>query len=364
MNEIIFTGGNRKVKAKSNALSLRDFYKRRNNVLILRDSGGLGDILMLRMIFEDIKRVMPDAHISVAIPTNYHRAMFWHPFIDRVLNSKEVDENNFGISYNVTTACVRYEMKIRPKADRHRAEIWSAYCGYRLTKANMHLCLPKLMEAYARKKLQEKVKERGKGYVCFSPISAMVSKDLDSQQMKGVLKGIQEMGYSPFILHYKPIEGIDCPVFSVQHDEWLALINASDYVVTVDTAALHAANGFQKPTVAVFSWADGKVYTKFHDKCILIQRHRDHTPDWTCGPCYDHPRCPKTNNPRKPCITEITADEVLNAFTQLIKRYPINADLDHILPPSSETSDNYRKNGTDLTDIQTPKRRILQLPIL
>lgn len=310
----------RQIKTKSENLSLRDFYNRKDKVLIIRDTGGLGDILMMRMIFEDFKRHMPEAKIYFALPTDYHRAVFWHPYIDEVLNSKEVNENNFGVSYNLTTPCVRYEMKIRPRADRHRAEIWTAFCGIKLTMPNMHLTVPQILKSYATKKIQGMLPERGKGYVCFCPVSAMVSKDLDENQIRGVLDGVRKMGYTPYIMHYKAVPGADCPVIKASHDEWIAFIDAADYVITVDSAPFHASNGLNKPTVAIFSWADGKVYSKFHKNCILIQRHRDHTPGWECGPCYDHPRCPKTNKPRKPCITDITVNEILDAFSSLVNK--------------------------------------------
>jgi len=323
-DSIIFAGGTKKVKVKSNDLSLRDFYNRRNKVLIIRDAGGLGDILMMRMIFEDFKKIMPEANVTFAIPNTYTRAAFWHPYISEVANSKDVDENQFGIAYNLTTACVRYEMKIRPRADRHRAEIWTAYCGIKLTNPDMHITIPTLIKKCAKQKFHEKIRERGRGYVGLAPVSNMVSKDLDAEQIAGILQGIREMGYSPFILHNKPIEKVDCPILAAPLDQWLALIELADYMITVDTAAFHASNGLGKPTVAVFSWADGKVYTKFHSKCILVQRHRDHTPGWTCGPCYAHPQCPRTNEPRKPCITEVTSKEVLDAFKELVEAYPLD----------------------------------------
>ena len=314
-------GESKKVKTKSNDLSLKDFYNRRDKVLVIRDSGGLGDILMMRMIFEDLKRVMPEAHITLAIPSNYTKATFWHPYINAVANSKEVDENLFGIVYNLTTACVRYEMRMRPKADKHRAEIWAMCCGVELKNPDMHIKIPVLIKKYIEQKLLESVGPRRKGYVGFAPISNMVSKDLDPGQIVDILKAVGEMGYTPFILHHKPIEGVKCPIFAAPLDQWLAIIDSVDYMITVDTAALHASYGLDKPTVAIFSWADGKVYCKFHKKHILIQRHRDYTPGWTCGPCYAHPSCPKTDQPRKPCITEITTEEILNAFRKLTETY-------------------------------------------
>jgi ADP-heptose:LPS heptosyltransferase len=368
MSDIIFVGGDKKVKVKSNDLSLRDFYNRRNKVLILRDSGGLGDILMMRMIFEDFKKIMPDAHITFAIPTTYTRAAFWHPYIDEIANSKVVNENDYGVSYNVTTACVRYEMKIRPRSDRHRSEIWTAYCGVKLTSPNMHLNVPTIIKKCTEKKFKEKVPNRGNGYVCFAPISNMVSKDLDLDQIKGVLRGVRNMGFTPYILHNKQIDGkLDCPVLAAPLDQWIALVELADYVIAVDTATFHASYGLNKPTVGIFSWADGKTYGKFHNKCIMVQRHRDHTPGWTCGPCYDHPNCPRTKDPRKPCITEITVEEVLDAFARLVKSYPLSdvvAHSDHTHPPSSETLDNCRTDDRGLTDTQSSKSRILELPTL
>jgi ADP-heptose:LPS heptosyltransferase len=358
MNKIIFADNKREVKVNSPNKSLKSFYQNRNKVLIIRDSGGLGDILMMRMIFEDFKRTMPEAHITFAIPNNYHKAVYWHPFIDEVVDSKTVNENDYGYSINLTTICVRYEMTIRPKADRHRAEIWSNYCGVQLTKSDMHLHIPKILSGYANNLLKENLGDRKKGYVCFCPTSAMISKDLDENQIKGVLKFLRDSDYVPFSLHYATVPGIDCPTFNIPHDEWLALINAADYVISVDSAAVHAASGLNKPTVAIFSWACGKTYMKYHKNCVLVQRHRDDTPNWSCGPCYAHPECPKTSSPRKPCISEITVEEICRAFKKL------TSDKDRTHQSSLMTLNNCQTDGTANLNNQKTERRILEFQVL
>lgn len=38
------------------SISLKTFNNRKNKILIYRQYGGLGDILMMRMIFEDFKK--------------------------------------------------------------------------------------------------------------------------------------------------------------------------------------------------------------------------------------------------------------------------------------------------------------------
>ena len=96
----------RKKKPSPNPTSIREFYENRNKILIIRDTGGMGDILIHRMIFEDFKRIMPDAEIHFACPTRYHSILQDHPYIDKLLNSREVNPHDYTISYN-TTSCSR-----------------------------------------------------------------------------------------------------------------------------------------------------------------------------------------------------------------------------------------------------------------
>jgi ADP-heptose:LPS heptosyltransferase len=93
-------------------------------------------------------------------------------------------------------------------------------------------------------------------------------------------------------------------------------VHQSDYVISVDTGTFHAANGFNKPTVGIFSWADGKIYGKYHQKLVLVQRHREER-EW-CGPCFNWTQCPKCSEPRKPCITDITGKEICDKFKELL----------------------------------------------
>ena len=51
----------RKNDSVKKVLSLKDFNDKKNKILILRETGGLGDILMHWQMFEDFKSDMPDA---------------------------------------------------------------------------------------------------------------------------------------------------------------------------------------------------------------------------------------------------------------------------------------------------------------
>lgn len=305
-------------------LSLRDFYANRNKVLIVRDTGGLGDILMCRMMFEDFKRLMPEAYIVFAIPIRYHDAVRGHPFIDEVADSQDIDVNDFGISYDITTACGRHENSVAPLSDKNRSDIWANHCGVELQKHNMHFHVsPDLVKECRVKMEQYRTTENGP-LVLLCPISAMLSKNLDEKQMNGVLRGLKEMDCLVLGFHKMPIYELQAPAIQAPNlTEFFAFIAAADYIVTVDTGAFHAAGGLDKPVTAVFSWVDGLVYGKWYSKVTLVQRHRNWTPGWTCGPCYKWGDCPKTKENRKPCITEITADEVLVKVKEMMEKFPL-----------------------------------------
>lgn len=293
-------------------LSIKNFYDKRNRLLILRQTGGLGDILMHRMIFEDFKLMLPDVKIVFAIPTTYFQAVQDHPFIDEVVDHTTVDVKDYLISYCTTTACGRYENRVAPQADKHRSDIWAEHCGIKLSHHNMHIHLTAEEKAYG-KAVVEKYNPNGKKSVIFCPISAMVGKNLDTVQTNGVIEELKRLDYCPLLLHSNPLTANAPTLTGHNIRQWMGIIHAADYVISVDTAAFHFAGGIGKPLVGIFSWADGTVYGKYFN-FTLVQKHRSYTPGWDCGPCFNWwkcLKCPNGQQPRKPCITEITVEDVM-----------------------------------------------------
>lgn len=304
--------------------SLLEYAGRKDSVLINRQIGGLGDILMHRMMFEDFKLAGLSVHF--ACPPRYHPAVADHPFLDAVLDSATVDPFSYGASYDTSSACGRHEMRVAPYSDLHRSDIWARHCGLELTRHDMHLRLSdeerSLGEGVVAGVRRRQGCPPGAPTVAVCPLSAMIGKDLNGTQITGVLDGLRGMGFLPFGLHSRPVPEVDArrlPMVSgLGVREWMSVMNAADYVIAVDTAAFHLAGGLGKPLVGVFSFADGKVYGSYFD-FVLVQKHRDDG-NWTCGPCYNWTACPKSNLPRKPCITEITSSDVLDGFRRLLEK--------------------------------------------
>jgi ADP-heptose:LPS heptosyltransferase len=310
-------------------MSLKEFYEKRDKILMIRSVGGLGDIIMHRMIFEDIKLLMPDAEIHFACPQQYHDVVKDHPLIEKVLTIEEIDKSKYILSYNTTTACGRTEMRLAPYSGPHRSDIWANHCGIDLTRHNMHFQLTQ-KEKEEGKRLIENARDKDGPTVLVSPISAMVNKNLLDSQVLGLVKGLRSRGLCPFGIHNHPLMVMaknDIPYISdLNLRQWLAVIDQSDYVVSVDTSTFHAAGGMKKPLVGIFTFVDGHVYGKYFD-FFLVQKHRDDDPNWTCGPCYNWGTCPKTDNDPKPCLTEITVDMILDKVDLMLEKWPMQDSI-------------------------------------
>lgn len=327
-----------KQRTSANILSIRDFYHKRNKVLIIRNARGLGDILMCRMMFEDFKRVMPDMHLVFACPTIYHDLVRNHPFVDEVVDSVTVNRSNYLISYDISTCCIKWECDNAPFANKHRADIWAEHCGVTLSNHNMHLpILDKELLQFGQFQVKQARNMSIRKFdikspnVLFTPIAFDVLRTLTDRHIIGVIKWLHNNGcfvYSTHMHKISLLEDLGVPVLSGFNTlEWLSLVNAADYVVTVDTSVFHYAGGIGKPMTGIFTHADGKYRGKYFD-FVLVQKHRDNG-NWPCGPCYNHAMCthPKCLNPgainvEKPCLTELTITEITDGIKKMFDRWP------------------------------------------
>lgn len=306
------------------SIGLKEFYEKRNKILIIRNVGGLGDIFMHRMIFEDFKNVMPDAEIHFCCPKYYHDALVDHPFIDKIIDSAEVDKSEYLISYNTTTACGRTEMRHSPLPGPHRSDIWANHCGLVLQNHNMHIRLTDEEKAEGKRLIEENRDRPGKS-VAICPVSAMINKNLQEHQLLGLVQGLRERGLYGFCLHNDPINTCyknNIPLIEEKRIRaWMGVLNQADYVISVDTSSFHCSGGMGKPLVGIFTFVDGKVYGKYFD-FELVQKHREDDPCWTCGPCYNWGNCTKTDKNPKPCLTEISVEMILRAVDNMLAKWP------------------------------------------
>lgn len=317
----------RKKSHTPKSLSLREFHEKHNKILIWHEKGGLGDVLMQRMMIDDFQRTMPEAEIVFACLPEYLDAAKDHPHVTKVLDSRHINPNDYVICYNTcVTMADRYENYLAPNCTDHRSDIWARSCGVKLENHDMRINLSSTLIQTGRERL-ERLRKPGTPLVAFAPVSKMLTKTLLPHQLKAVVDVTKD--YTLFGLHTQEIQELTAlgvpGIYKSTILEWMSYINAADYVISVDTAAFHLAGGLKKPLVGIFTFADGKAYGKYFD-FVLVQKHRDNG-DWACGPCFKFGDCPKSRTQPKPCLTEISACELESGIRQMFQRWPWGKNL-------------------------------------
>ena len=302
----------------------------------MRTARGIGDILAHRMIFEDFKRVMPEAYLVFACPPKYHDLLLGHPYLDEVVDSTRLNVTDYMISYNTSQCCIMHESATAPFINKTRPDIWAEHCGVKLTKHEMYLpflAKDKIKDGESRvNKLQGMMgRPRHIKRVLLCPTAFEPMRTLTNQQIEGIVDHLHKKKFFVYATHDVEIpllKQLGVPLlrgFGLQ--EWMSFIHAADYVISVDTAAFHYAGGIRKPLTGIFTYIDGKLRGKYYD-FVLVQKHRDNG-DWPCGPCFIWTDCShcKCQNPgpvfeHKPCMTELSVEEICNGIDKMLERWP------------------------------------------
>ncbi len=332
-----------KIKRKEKSLNeipIREFYNKRNKVVIIRNSRGIGDILNCRMLFKDFKKIMPNLHLTFACFEDYFGLVKGHPCVDEVIHADKVVKSEYMASYDISNCCIHYESREMSKNKKHRAEIWAEHCGISLENHDMDLPFINKEKIADGCTALKSIRQNNKLSVFFSPIAFEKLRCLTDEQIIGTIKVLREKGLFVYSAHNTKLDQLEkqgVPVLIGKTlEDWMSYIHAADYVVTADTSNFHYAGGIGKPMTGIFTHVDGKLRGKFYD-FILVQKHRDDG-NWPCGgPCYNylycsHPNCTEPvvgpNNQRspngmRPCLTEITVDEIKIGIEKMLQRWPI-----------------------------------------
>ena len=302
-------------REKQKNLTLRDFYTKRNKILIWMKLGGLGDVLYQRMIFEDFKDLIPEADFTFACPEAYIDAAIDHPDLKEVISSNNVNTDDYLINYNTCVTMAHNYESINAPCEENRADVWAKLCGVNLKKHNMKFNLKQDL----KEKCKKEITKENKKTIIFAPTSAMISKSLLQHQIDTIVECTKD--YNLIAIHSREIPELkkhNIQVINTSIKKWMCYISAADYVISVDSAAFHMAGGLGKEVLGIFTWADGYACGKHYPNAKYIQLHRKNG-NWDCGPCFKFEDCKKSNKCIKPCLTEITKEMIEDGVKRLLK---------------------------------------------
>lgn len=309
-----------KLNKSTKKCNLSDFSKINNKILILRKCGGYGDIINMRMIFQDLKLACPDFDFYWALPHGYFPAAAKHPYVKDLVNFSDFKESDYLAVYNLTHCCTKYEWSLGIKCDKNRSDIWAEYMGLDL---NNHNCF---MPDYSN--LFPSIKERLislgwdgiKKLVAFAPKSALSVKNLTFDQCKFIQTITKE--FFLFTIHNVPIldlYSLDIPFLTnLSLSESMSAIQFSDFVIASDTGHLHCAGGYKKPSVGIFCYTNSENICRYYETVHVVQGRYRNVDDF-CGPCNNFGNCViDQNESKKPCLTNITTDMIGNAWKKAL----------------------------------------------
>ena len=118
--------------------TLKEHFLCRNKVLLKRREGGYGDILVSRMLCEDMHRIMPDIELTYGCVNKYMSIMQPHPYAE-IIGLDGLDDSKYGAIYDISTACAMHETIANINNTMNRSDVWARHCGYSLTKHNAYL---------------------------------------------------------------------------------------------------------------------------------------------------------------------------------------------------------------------------------
>lgn len=311
------------MKESRKNMSLKEFNEARNTILFISDWGGLGDVLIHRLIFDDVKKIIPESKIHFCCLSQYEDAIKDHPLVDKIIFPENLQKEKYLVFYQT---CVKtsnkYESHYGKDCKLNRAEVWGLFCGYEITEPNMHFDLQKGKVQMYKNRMLDMVKDKNRPIVVFSPKSAITTKCLQPNQIKSVVEELENCNI--FVIEKKEDKELKKyninTISNTTIDEWIHFTACADYVVTVDTATFHLAGGLGIPMTGIFAFANGKTYGKYYD-FVLVQKHMDDG-NWDCGPCYNYRNCPKTQKELKPCLTELTEKEIKYGINKMFEKWP------------------------------------------
>lgn len=278
-------------------------------------------------------------HLTFACYPEYHELVKSHPYLDDVIDSKAINKDEFGISYDISKCCILYESAKSPQVDMPRVDIWAKHCGIEMLDHDMQV--PFIDNDYlinaqlALKQLRQmsfSLYNKNGPSVLLAPHAYELVRSLLPEQIQALVSMLRKKGLFVYALHKNEdslLTSLNVPVVvGGNFSEWMAYIHAADYVVSVDTSTFHYAGGIGKPLTGIFTSVDGKLRGKYYN-FVLVQKHRDDG-SWPCGPCYAHSRCtnPRCKNPdeyfdTKPCLTELTIKEMEEGVDKMLSKWAI-----------------------------------------
>jgi ADP-heptose:LPS heptosyltransferase len=304
--------------------SLKDKPKEKTRaILVTRNTGGIGDMLMITPAIRQIKKEHPNTPLIVNTTKQYGtRGVLFdvlkhNPYVDSVVESSELQNYEFGKIYNFNT---QQEIGLETSKDYYTSNRIDIFLDLAKLKTDNYQPVYIVTEGekeWAKKWIEKNVDPHRKTLIGIQ-IHTSTSKRswVEEKCILLALSLVNKWKDVSVLLFWEGLTKVFAPDYHHTYNligmpfRWVAaLMNECEALVLPDSGLLHLAGALGKKTVALFGSTPPESRISHYPNATGI------TMNLACSPCW-YERCYEEFK----CMCYITVDKVLETLAPILER--------------------------------------------
>jgi len=287
-------------------------------ILVSRNLGGIGDMLMITPSIHQIKRENPDKLIIVCTTERYGRGALFeilanNPDIDRTITVNELSNYEFEKVYNFGTG---KEVEIETtNPGSHRIDIFAELAGLTLEDKKPVYAVTPQEKAWAKKWIQKNVSFKRQRLIGIQVGATTARRTWPAEKQWLLTFKLLNKYPDSTILFFSEGSPPETEIYpniislgNMHLRQVVALLNECEVVVCPDSGLLHIAGALGKKTVALFGPNPPRTRILYYPNAVGVWIA------YPCSPCW-YERC--FNEFR--CMTGIPVEMVMEKVEELLR---------------------------------------------
>ena len=296
----------------------------KQNILITRAMGGIGDFLMMTPGFHRLKRKYPKDDLVLAIPRQYFSVFEGNTDVCLVdIEDPELRSSDFRKWFNFSDCpAARVESRTAPRVRKSRIDIFGRALGLSRREVRQMEKRPRYFLSEEEKRDREEYWDanglRGRTVIGIQLASAELYRNYPYMDLL-----VREIArdYVVLLFDSEPITGFQeenmIRVEKMPLRQAFGIASGCDAIVAPDSVFVHLAAALDIPAVALYGPIDGKVRTSYYPKCLFL----DARAKLECIPCWRNEAipCRLTNMKSSVCMFHISVQAVYTALQEVLR---------------------------------------------
>ena len=289
------------------------------NIRVLREAGGIGDVVRVIPAIQGLREAYPHAHIDAFLPHYYaplvERAGVAHRIIKTTMQQRrsrlsapdeskhpylKTDRSPYDLTVDLYCPAFAHELRHRHDVWNDRIELFCEAAGCYPETMTPRIPVERSECDHARKILRGSGVPERKGWVALQPFSTDPARNWPKAHWAELAELIGMAGYGVFAIDGNAgrCNGLPCPLMGGKSLlEASAILSVCRLVIGPDSGLLHLAGAVNTPGLGVVCSQPGGVLYRHYPKHAYIQPDVKDTPPFCTWPClWNRPaRCTRSS---------------------------------------------------------------------